>query len=156
MCLCVRAGNFCPSGTGVLTTVNLCGIPSQYCPQGSSAPTPTDSGYHALLSTSGQGYANETQCQPGQYCIGGVAYVCTVGRFGSVFGETNGSCSGECDAGFFCPPQSSSEQQVPCDQPGSYCPQVRLHVDNVTLKHKKCRSGFFFLIAFVCDPECLV
>ena len=40
--------------------------------------------------------------------------MCPAGFFGSEFGATTSNCSGQCDAGYFCPPGSISPKQKKC------------------------------------------
>lgn len=47
---------------------------------------------------------------------------CSVARFGSTYGLSSDSCSGECSAGYYCPPGSSSSEELECGDPSLYCP----------------------------------
>ena len=124
-CAEMCAGNICPTGTGVLTTINYCSSPTTYCPLGSSTYSYTDAGYYAV-ATLGRLYKNECLCEAGRYCVAGVASACPAGRYGDDTGSTNASCVGVCSAGFYCPAGSTSPTQQPCGSESVYCPQVRL------------------------------
>jgi hypothetical protein len=67
-------------------------------------------------------YENHTrswqlQCEYGHYCTGGVKYQCPAGRYGNAFGLHNKNCSGVCEAGYFCPPNSNKSQAIECGDP---------------------------------------
>ena len=118
-------GYFCPNGTSVLQASLMCSSPTTYCPLGSSTPRNTSVGYYAIaVSPLAPQYFNQSVCQVGWYCQGGVARPCPSGRFGNATGVTDEKCSGPCTAGFFCPPGSTSPTQSPCGGIGFYCPEV--------------------------------
>ena len=70
-----------------------CGHPSFYCPTGSFAPTPVKQGYY---STNGEPHAraNQSICEPGRYCEGGIKRLCPAGKFGATHGLASNECSG--------------------------------------------------------------
>ncbi len=125
----LATGYACPAGTGVLSAaVEGCGSPLEYCPEGSATRSATPTGYYAVATLLGL-YYNATQCEPGQFCIGGVAKLCPAGRFGTVPGHVDPDCEGNCSAGFFCNAGSTSQTQDDCSfGPGYYCPAVRLPI----------------------------
>ena len=56
---------------------------------------------------------------------------CPLGRYGASYSLTSANCSGRCDAGFHCPPGSTSRTQEQCasaavatprDAVAYYCP----------------------------------
>jgi hypothetical protein len=120
-----RAGFACANGTGVLfADVHGCGAATHYCPAGSAAPTPTPGGFYAMPTPSGM-FFNASRCEPGRFCVGGVASECPSGRFGNESGLTSAGCSGNCSAGYFCPASSVSRTQLNCsDGPTYYCAEV--------------------------------
>jgi hypothetical protein len=90
-----------------------CGMPSLYCPLGSFAPTSVSEGYY---STQGEPVtrANQSICEPGRYCVGGIKRMCPPGKFGATAGLASAGCSGECFLGHYCPINSTSGKQVEC------------------------------------------
>ena len=84
-----------------------CGHPSFYCPIGSFAPTPVKQGYY---STNGEprARANQSICEPGRYCEGGIKRLCPAGKFGATHGLASNECSGNCFLGHYCPTNSTS------------------------------------------------
>jgi hypothetical protein len=64
-----------------------------------------------------------TTCPKGCYCDGdGTLHACPAGRAGEKIGEMNSQCSTECEAGYWCPPGSTSPRQLKCSYdsvPGS-------------------------------------
>jgi hypothetical protein len=118
------AGHYCPAGTGELTDATKCSSPTGFCPQGSSAINATSAGFYALATLSGL-FFNQSVCEAGRFCLGGVAYSCPLGRFGAVPALVSDNCTGVCDAGYYCGPASVSARQEPCGGAGVFCPQVR-------------------------------
>lgn len=123
----ILAGFFCPLGTGALNSSYFCDSPASYCPQGSAARLSTSTGFYAVATTQGL-FFNQSVCEPGRYCIGGVAVLCPAGRYGDLPAGTNALCVANCTDGYFCPPGSSRADQQPCGSEAVYCPAVRMHV----------------------------
>ena len=48
--------------------------------------------------------------------------VCPAGRYGASLRETSARCTGDCDAGYFCPEGSSTATQFPCGGADRFCP----------------------------------
>jgi hypothetical protein len=93
--------------------------------QGTAAPVPATPGWFTGPSddpaaSTTQSY--ESVCPPGSYCAGGVRRVCPAGRYGGRPAEASSACEGACQAGFFCPANSTSPTQEPCGGVGLYCP----------------------------------
>ena len=61
-------------------------------------------------------------CPAGSYCANGVAQVCPGGRFGATVGLTLSGCSGECAAGYYCPPNATTPYAFECGSAEVYCP----------------------------------
>jgi len=61
----------------------------------------------------------QRECGPGTFCLGGVAFLCPQGTFGSGVGLSSEECSGLCFAGSFCPLGSKEPSVCPV---GNYCP----------------------------------
>ena len=80
------AGYYCPPGTP-LNTSFPCGSADKYCPAGVSAPIAIPAG---SFSTPVGGVAalrtGVSQCRAGTYCLSGIQYQCTGGRFGNTSG----------------------------------------------------------------------
>ena len=119
------SGYFCPVGTSALLPSLQCATPSQYCPTGTTTPVNTSVGYYVLsTSTLTNLFYNQTLCEPGRYCVGGVAYPCAAGYFGNASGLTIPQCTGPCTQGYYCPPQSTSPTQTSCGSAAVFCPAV--------------------------------
>ena len=117
------AGYVCAAGS-TSSNPQTCGGAQFYCPAGSAAPTPVQAGY---FSTGGASVAVQTAqqlCPSPQdaasnytavYCSGdGYIRSCPGGSYGNSSGLTSSSCSGQCRAGFYCPPGSVNASAVPC------------------------------------------
>lgn len=97
------------------TAANMyeCGNVRHYCPAGSSYPKRVLGGHY----TTGGNTDNRTRtaqviCEPGSYCIDGIALHCPFGRYGNVSGLSNEQCSGLCPSAFYCPQHTANP--VPC------------------------------------------
>ena len=126
-CLAVTSwpvGYYCPTGTAKLEPSNSCSTPLTYCPLGSANYSLTDEGYYANVQAGGLAY-NQTLCEPGRYCVDGVAFPCAAGRYGDGAGVTSATCSGVCQPGYYCPAGSISPAQQTCGAATVYCPEVR-------------------------------
>lgn len=70
-----------------------------------------------------------TLCEAGFYCFGGLRQQCGAGT-GGVWGAEEGAnvptCSGQCDAGYYCLPGSPSATQFECGAPNLFCVRVWL------------------------------
>ncbi|CAM9516582.1 unnamed protein product [Chrysoparadoxa australica] len=67
---------------------------------------------------------SQHECEPGYYCIDGIRRQCPAGSYGSRVREVDASCQGICQAGYYCPPSSTSPTQEPCGTgPELYCPE---------------------------------
>ena len=142
-------GYYCPLASISDKQVE-CGSADVYCPPSSVLPTPVQVGYYtvgprsspenmqvaqaaaeAVAAGSSSDIADDASirfaeiiCEPGYYCIAGVRHRCPLGYYGAVSGLHADTCSGQCDAGFLCPLNSSSPKQLPCGLDASvYCPQ---------------------------------
>jgi hypothetical protein len=101
-----------------------CGAPTSYCPLGSGAPSATPNGSYAIATPQGLFY-NRTLCEPGRFCVAGVAAPCPAGRYGDAPGGESPACVGSCTAGYFCPSGSVQPDPQPCGSAALYCPAVR-------------------------------
>ena len=104
---------------------NSCFNASFFCPEGSSTPTSTSTGFYAIATKVGRLY-NQSECEAGQYCVSGYRQACRAGRFGNVSRSVDPECSGECERGYYCGGGSTSPRQEPCGSAMLYCPQVWL------------------------------
>ena len=112
------AGYFCRLGAQS-AQAEACGNVTVYCPTGSSEPLPVPTGYYSvggLPTTRGE----VVRCGPGTYCIAGVQSLCSAGRYGLLYEETNRSCSGACYDGFLCVAGSFSPNSTLCPV-GFFC-----------------------------------
>ena len=106
------AGYFCVAGASI---PNPCGADSVYCPAGSSVPTSVNVGYYSV-GTVGQ-RSDKQACPLGSFCLDGVAYPCSGGRYANATGLS--SCITPCPSGFYCPTGTSFP--LPCGDPSVYC-----------------------------------
>mmetsp|Transcript_4786 Transcript_4786/g.9600 ORF Transcript_4786/g.9600 Transcript_4786/m.9600 type:complete len:915 (-) Transcript_4786:28-2772(-) len=129
--VCAR-GHYCPAASTIAESVE-CGGPDKFCPAGSSTPTAVSAGHYTLgdFSLLGKDQSiydenrrfDETVCEPGRYCSGGVRLKCAGGSYGSSTANTASTCDGLCSAGHFCPQGSISTTENRCGSPNVYCPQ---------------------------------
>jgi len=128
--LCER-GYFCEQGS-ISFRQEECGGEYMFCPEGSSFPKLVTEGYYSVGDKSlPQQYQmvedsktrySQVMCEVGTYCRNGVRFPCPAGKYSNSSGST--SClSNNCQAGFFCPPESSSPRQKPCGSSQFYCPE---------------------------------
>ncbi|POM78126.1 Hypothetical protein PHPALM_4382 [Phytophthora palmivora] len=117
------AGYYCPQGSIVAQAV-ACATSAVFCPQGSAQPTTTDRGYCAISegTVAGARWYGQRKAKPGEFAWRGSCYPCPAGRYGSEEMETRPTCSGPCDAGYYCPPGSTSPTQHECGSASVYCP----------------------------------
>ncbi|KAJ0392262.1 hypothetical protein P43SY_006024 [Pythium insidiosum] len=107
------SGFFCPLGTARFD-VNPCNDRASFCRQGAAAPTPVSFGYFTVTAATGDVRVDQQVCPIGSYCVGGIAYLCPPGTYGSVTGLTSAACSGRCQDGYTCAAGSTSPTQTPC------------------------------------------
>ena len=127
-----KSGFYCPSGSTSSMMFDCGTNASMYCPPGSSVPTAVDLGFYTVgaVSRSGEQQSEEdvrnrvaqVECEPGHYCIEGVRYICPQGHSGMTSGLHEATCSGLCDAGYYCRGGSASSKQYPCKDAHVYCP----------------------------------
>lgn len=114
------AGHYCPTSS-TSSSENKCGNHAVWCPEGSELPLIVPAGFL------GQGSTKETQvaltkCPLGSYCVDGVAILCPAGKFGNASSLVGAACSGQCQAGYFCPPGSVQARPLRCQGPKQFCP----------------------------------
>lgn len=139
-----HAGTYCPPGSTYIRE-HGCGNSSVFCPEGSGAPTQASIGFYTV----GNEYVNNTWhwqeiqthagftpfensqemhrvnqkvCEPGFFCIDGVKIPCPAGRYGKTYGLSSKTCDAACDEGYYCPEQSTSPQEYPCNGTNLFCP----------------------------------
>ena len=117
-----HAGFWCPEGshTGM---AQECGGPSLFCPVGSTQPREVPPGFVGVPTMEPRRQYGIKMCEQGVFCLLGAQAKCAAGRFGSRTGEGNPACSGECAAGFFCPPGSTWNEAEQCGSPSEFCPR---------------------------------
>ena len=109
-----------------------------YCPAGSTEPKYISPGYYGSGGDNTNfTHSGQTICPKGYYCMGGVAschsnvqcdgnkYYCPGGTYGAASGLQTNTCSGQCLAGWYCKPGSTSSQETECGYGLSipvYCP----------------------------------
>lgn len=117
-------GYYCPEASTKSRQVP-CGASHLYCPAGSAEPKLVDPGHY----TAGESSSVETRvlqkpCPAGHYCIDGLRYPCSPGRFGSLVAAnyTSAECEGPCERGHICPEASVRADAVACGAPDRVCP----------------------------------
>jgi hypothetical protein len=111
--LCPRVGTSDPFATP-------CGDASVYCPAGSTAPQPVPLGlYSTPISSDPAHRSGVAGCPAGSYCVHGVAFLCSAGRFGFRVNSSDALCDGKCTVGHYCPAGASSEVACPVGRFGS-------------------------------------
>jgi hypothetical protein len=139
------------------------------------------SGFYTIGSDTNVTHPAQKECEPGHYCVEGRRHACPPGSYGDtsglassvgpIFDHINAFfCSGLCDAGHYCPSNSTSRTQVQCPA-GRYGATQGLTDDNCTaicpLGHycpagsmlpTKCPAGVFGgyegLRDANCSPDC--
>lgn len=116
-----------------------CGV-GFYCTFEAKERKAIPSGYFGIGGSGDTTRSAVLLCERGSFCTGGAMFPCAAGRYGTKVGETNPECTGECQAGFFCPPGSTTATQAPCevaddDRRGTYCPKGTPDVLLVDLGH---------------------
>jgi hypothetical protein len=81
-------------------------------------------GYYREMKVDSDGIPGKLSiCPRGSYCVDMTRYLCPAGVYGNSTGMFDASCSGSCDAGFFCDIGSTSPRQKACPHLTSlYCP----------------------------------
>lgn len=91
-----------------------CGTDSSvYCPTGSHQAMTVPDGYYSI-GESETSKSSILHCPIGMYCTAGIKRDCPAGRYASVTGSITSDCEGLCNAGFYCPPRSTSAKQISC------------------------------------------
>lgn len=93
-----------------------------YCPPGSPVPRLADSGYYTVGPNNAK--TDQRICSPGFYCLDGTKRACPAGKYGAVAGLAIPECSGDCSAGYYCPPASA--RQFACGNASVYCPRASI------------------------------
>ena len=139
------SGWYCPAASTQPFRHSCGASPVAYCPEGSARQHFTAQGYYAVQPhiNDGGGYSQEVICPRGSYCLEGVRHLCPAGRYGARMRETNSSCTGLCDAGYYCPAGSISSKQVQCDFTDKYCPTGSPEPIQVTLGYYTVGHEFF-------------
>ena len=100
-----------------------CGGSDRYCPVGSPYPRPVSPGFYTTGGNSELSRTTQVLCEPGYYCVDGNRFACIPGHYGSEYGSSIETCSGKCDAGYFCPAGSTSPTAYECGSSLFYCPK---------------------------------
>ena len=145
------AGYWCASAATTATptdgtTGDECGI-GEFCPEGSSGPTPCTAGSFcasprlgAVTGPCKQGFYCPTgsttdqpitTCPAGSYCQAGAATPtqCPPGTFSVSPGATSSSTCLQCTPGYYCESSGLSSVSGPCTA-GFYCPGGDIHSGN--------------------------
>lgn len=107
-----------------ISTPIPCGSPTKYCPQNSKVPIQVDDGYYSTGGLTPNTRTDQTIAPKGHYASSGEIFKCPAGTFGNVTGlsfNKNQLCSGKCHGGYYCPPGSKSDKEIPCGR-YQFCP----------------------------------
>ena len=93
------AGYYCPPGS-VNGTAQACGGVNWYCPAGVGEPVAVPLGHYSLPDTDSLASFRSgfRSCMAGEYCDGGLRYLCAGGRYSTSSGRAT-PCTDECVAG---------------------------------------------------------
>jgi len=116
-----KQGHYCPEGTVIQIA---CKDPSKFCPEGASHPIEVQLGYYSIGGESYSGRTNESIAPKGYYALKGLLFKCPAGKYGDREGQTDPSCSGRCQKGFYCPPGSATSAEKYCGGPDRFCPEM--------------------------------
>jgi hypothetical protein len=116
------AGYYCPVGSSQ-SDEHPCGGVSVYCPPGSGSPVNVETGrYTVPESVSVFTRQGSSVCQAGEYCVGGVRYLCDGGTYSTVVGRST-ACVDPCPAGYFCGNGTGVlNASIACRNVSQYCP----------------------------------
>eukprot|EP01029_Cantina_marsupialis_P013730 TRINITY_DN303_c0_g1_i2.p1 TRINITY_DN303_c0_g1~~TRINITY_DN303_c0_g1_i2.p1 ORF type:complete len:805 (-),score=180.21 TRINITY_DN303_c0_g1_i2:1071-3212(-) len=127
-----EAGFYCRWGSSDAKQFS-CGNVDSYCPQGSENPLYVVEGFYSVpVDVPVTQRADQSICELGHYCTGGIKTECPKGYYGGKEGLSSNQCSGQCDAGFFCELGSPSAQQYDCGDPSRFCPIGSFEPTDVT------------------------
>ena len=138
--ICIE-GHYCPEGS---ISPIPCEDASSYCAQGASSPIKVRKGYYSTGGNAFDKKTNEAIAPKGFYAQEGLLFECPAGTFGDIEGNSDASCSGPCDAGWYCPPGSRSATERFCGGSNLFCPEMSTAPSNV-------RLGYY---TTVMDEEC--
>ncbi len=113
----------------------------------SAADSPAGTGVAPWKDESGltRDLRSEQQlCPLGYYCVGGARVLCPAGRYGSTRGILLPTCTGVCEAGYYCPPGSVSSRERACGGYDVYCPEGSGYVRALC----SCALGVLKLLVF--------
>ncbi len=117
-----HAGYYCPWGS-TSPQENECGGPDRFCPEKSGAPQPVRTGFYSDEASPLMQRRLQTICPPGHFCVGGMRYPCSPGRYGASEGLHSEQCSGLCSAGFYCPDSATvTNKAAECGSSAVFCP----------------------------------
>jgi hypothetical protein len=119
-------------------------------------PKPT----HASSSLGGVARRTSFSISPkGHYAQRGLLYECPAGHFGNRLGQHEPTCSGCCEKGYYCPPSSINQRQIPCGGTDRYCPPCSASPQPVlkgyytsTIETEACPPGTWRNISLLFDP----
>ena len=117
--------NLCPPGftcdAGATETTD-CGAASSYCPGNGLAYGVPAGAYSTPVASLLSQRTGMAWCTPGSYCVSGLRYACSAGKYGSAANLSDPNCNGQCSAGHYCPANSTSSTAAPCGNVTVYCP----------------------------------
>lgn len=117
-----RQGYYCAPGS-VSAEQEPCSGVGFFCGPACAAPERAAPGRYAAPAKD-----MSIECPRAFYCSDGTKEPCPVGVYGATTGLSRAICSGQCSAGYFCPPGSVQANQTKCAQPGTFCPLGALSV----------------------------
>lgn len=141
-------GHYC-NATGMKKPL-VCGSSTVYCPLGSILPTPISEGFYSIGGSSNATREEQTLAPKNHFAKDGMLFECPGGHWGNASGLFSDECSGICEAGWYCPPASSSPRQIACGSENHFCPKgssfpqlVRDGYYTTIFNEEPCRPGKF-------------
>jgi hypothetical protein len=145
----------CPKGlfcndTG-MTEPLVCGNSTVFCREGSVDPKTVTQGFYSIGGSSNATRTEQTIAPNGYFSKEGLLFPCPKGHYGNTLGLFTDDCSGICEAGWYCPPASTSPRQIACGSESHIiCPlgssrpqQVRDGYYTTIFNEEPCRPGKF-------------
>jgi hypothetical protein len=145
--LCPK-GHYC-NNIG-MTEPLVCGDSSVFCRKGSVEPTAVTKGFYSIGGSSNATREEQKIAPRGYFSKEGIVFACPAGHYGNTSGLFTDECSGICEAGWFCPPASTSPRQIACGRESHICPkgssgpqQVQDGYYTTVFNEEPCRPGKF-------------
>ncbi|KAJ1448052.1 hypothetical protein M885DRAFT_167469 [Pelagophyceae sp. CCMP2097] len=115
-------GFYCPEASTSPKAV-ACGAVEDYCPAASWTPLRVASPGYFTTGGSSNTRTGFEACPAGEYCLGGLRFDCSAGRYGAAGAAyADADCAGPCARGYYCPERSTAATANACGGPAFVCP----------------------------------